>query len=96
MAALVLPTNYTYVALTAVGTLWLNLFQVVVVSKARAAVGSGYPVTLSAFPLKYLRTIQAGLAYPIYMADNSVAEKDPKAYMFNCCGRGKYMDRRIG
>ncbi|KAJ9113554.1 hypothetical protein QFC20_001905 [Naganishia adeliensis] len=66
MAALVLPTNYTYVALTAVGTLWLNLFQVVVVSKARAA---------------------AGLAYPIYMADNSVAEKDPKAYMFNCCQR---------
>lgn len=46
MSALVLPTDYAYVALTAVGTLWLNLFQVIVVSKARAKVGSGYPSAL--------------------------------------------------
>ncbi|KAJ9113504.1 hypothetical protein QFC20_001855 [Naganishia adeliensis] len=66
MASLVLPTNYAYVALTAAGTLWLNLYQVLTVSKARKA---------------------AGLKYPIYMAENSVAEKDPKAYKFNCCQR---------
>lgn len=34
---------------------------------------------------------QAGLKYPIYMAENSVAEKDPKAYKFNCCQRGKFI-----
>ncbi|KAI5453449.1 hypothetical protein NCC49_005926 [Naganishia albida] len=66
MASLVLPSNYAYVALAAAGTLWLNIFQVMTVSKARKA---------------------AGLKYPIYMAENSVAEKDPKAYRFNCTQR---------
>jgi hypothetical protein len=42
MASLVLPTNYAYVALTAAGTLWLNLFQVLNVSKARKAVRGFY------------------------------------------------------
>ncbi|KAJ9100505.1 hypothetical protein QFC21_003544 [Naganishia friedmannii] len=66
MASLVLPSNYAYVALAAAGTLWLNIYQIMTVSKARKA---------------------AGLKYPIYMAENSVAEKDPKAYRFNCCQR---------
>jgi hypothetical protein len=25
------------------------------------------------------------------MAENSVAEKDPKAYKFNCCQRGEFI-----
>ncbi|KAJ9093927.1 hypothetical protein QFC19_008161 [Naganishia cerealis] len=29
----------------------------------------------------------AGVKYPNYMADNNLAEKDPKAYKFNCCQR---------
>lgn len=40
MASLVLPSNYAYVALAAAGTLWLNIFQVMTVSKARKAVCS--------------------------------------------------------
>lgn len=29
----------------------------------------------------------AGIKYPIYMAESSVADKDPKAFRFNCCQR---------
>ncbi|GHJ87141.1 hypothetical protein NliqN6_3543 [Naganishia liquefaciens] len=66
MAAFVLPTNYAFVALAASGALWLNLFQITIVSKARK---------------------EAGVKYPVYMAENSIAEKDPKAHRFNCCQR---------
>lgn len=86
MIASLLLTDYAYVALTAVGTLWLNLFQVIVVSKARAEVRSASRLRRSSPTL--MITIQAGLAYPVYMADNSVAEKNPKAFRFNCSQRG--------
>lgn len=91
MASFVIPPNYAYVALAASGTFWLNMFQIITVSKARKEVS--HP-TQSSIPraISYIhssRLWQSGLKYPVYMAENSVAEKDPKAYRFNCCQRGQ-------
>ncbi|KAJ9122272.1 hypothetical protein QFC22_001692 [Naganishia vaughanmartiniae] len=53
---------------------------------ALVAAGSMFLNVFQSFTVSKARKA-AGVKYPIYMAENSVAEKDPKAYRFNCCQR---------
>ncbi|KAI5856641.1 membrane-associated proteins in eicosanoid and glutathione metabolism [Durotheca rogersii] len=64
--SLQVPSEYGYVLLVAVSSVFINTLHTVITANARR---------------------KSGLAYPIAYASQEQAEKNPKAYAFNCAQR---------